>query len=191
MIDDGDCEAVGGMKIGRGNRSRKPAPAPLCPPQIPHEQTWARTRAAAALSQRLTIWAMARPMSGGIAPRILNIGTAWRRRVSFTSCSLTSRETVLGSHWRLNGSECRSGRCGEEINFLPLSGIEHRFLCVVREAWPRNNGITNTLCSKSGTGICVNYIVATLSGGGVLECAVLLWARRVWEPLVEPVVSSI
>jgi hypothetical protein len=37
LIDDGDCGAVGGMKIGRGNRStrRKPAPAPLCPPQIP------------------------------------------------------------------------------------------------------------------------------------------------------------
>jgi hypothetical protein len=33
----GDCGAIGGMKIGRGNRStrRKPAPAPLCPPQIP------------------------------------------------------------------------------------------------------------------------------------------------------------
>jgi hypothetical protein len=31
----------GGMKIGRGNRStrRKPAPAPLCPPQIPLDQT--------------------------------------------------------------------------------------------------------------------------------------------------------
>jgi hypothetical protein len=31
--------AIGGMKIGRGNRStlRKPAPAPLCPPQNP---TW-------------------------------------------------------------------------------------------------------------------------------------------------------
>jgi hypothetical protein len=30
MIDEGDCGAVGGMKIGRGNRStrRKPAPAP-------------------------------------------------------------------------------------------------------------------------------------------------------------------
>jgi hypothetical protein len=29
--------AIGGMKIGRGNRStqRKPAPAPLCPPQYP------------------------------------------------------------------------------------------------------------------------------------------------------------
>jgi hypothetical protein len=34
MIDDDDCGAVGGMKIGRGNRSTrsKPAPAPLCPP---------------------------------------------------------------------------------------------------------------------------------------------------------------
>jgi hypothetical protein len=41
MIDEGDCGAIGGMKIGRGNRStrRKPAPAPLCPPQIPHDQT--------------------------------------------------------------------------------------------------------------------------------------------------------
>jgi hypothetical protein len=37
MIDEGDCGAIGGMKIGRGNRNtrRKPAPAPLCPPQIP------------------------------------------------------------------------------------------------------------------------------------------------------------
>jgi hypothetical protein len=33
----------GGMKIGRGNRStrRKPAPTPLCPPQILLDQTWA------------------------------------------------------------------------------------------------------------------------------------------------------
>jgi hypothetical protein len=33
--DDGE---VGGMMIGRGNRSsrRKPAPLPLCPPQTPH-----------------------------------------------------------------------------------------------------------------------------------------------------------
>jgi hypothetical protein len=60
MIDDGDCGAIGGMKIGRGNRStrRKPAPVPLCPPQIPHDQTRARTRSAAVGSQRLTFWAM-------------------------------------------------------------------------------------------------------------------------------------
>jgi hypothetical protein len=44
------------MKIGRGNRSnpRKHAPAPVCPTQIPHDQTRAWTRAAAVGSQRLT-----------------------------------------------------------------------------------------------------------------------------------------
>jgi hypothetical protein len=59
----GDCEdeEFGGMKIGRGNRStrRKPAPAPLCPPQNVHDQTRARTWAAAVRSQRLT---MVRPI---------------------------------------------------------------------------------------------------------------------------------
>jgi hypothetical protein len=39
MIDDDECEAVDGMRIGRGNRNtlRKPASVPLCPPQIPHD----------------------------------------------------------------------------------------------------------------------------------------------------------
>jgi hypothetical protein len=38
MIDD-ECGAVGGMRIGRGNRSirRKLAPMPLCLPQIPRD----------------------------------------------------------------------------------------------------------------------------------------------------------
>jgi hypothetical protein len=38
---DYDDGGFGEMKIGRGNRStrRKPAPAPLCPPQIPLDQT--------------------------------------------------------------------------------------------------------------------------------------------------------
>jgi hypothetical protein len=37
MIDDDECEAFGGMRIGRGNRStrRKSAPVLLCP-QIPY-----------------------------------------------------------------------------------------------------------------------------------------------------------
>jgi hypothetical protein len=41
MIGDGDRGEIGGMKIGRGKRStrRKHAPAPLCPPQIPHGYT--------------------------------------------------------------------------------------------------------------------------------------------------------
>jgi hypothetical protein len=49
---DYDVGEFDGMKIGRGNRStrRKPAPAPLCPPQIPLD----RTRTAAVGSQRLT-----------------------------------------------------------------------------------------------------------------------------------------
>jgi hypothetical protein len=56
MIDDGDCGAVAGMKIGKGNRSnrRKPAPVPLCPPQIPHDLSRARIRDATLGSQRLT-----------------------------------------------------------------------------------------------------------------------------------------
>jgi hypothetical protein len=47
--DDDECGAIGGIKIGRGNRStgKKPTPVPLCPPQIPHDLTQVRTRAAA------------------------------------------------------------------------------------------------------------------------------------------------
>jgi hypothetical protein len=46
MIDDGDCGTIIGLKTGKWNRSTmgKPAPAPLDPPQIPHDQTRARTR---------------------------------------------------------------------------------------------------------------------------------------------------
>jgi hypothetical protein len=63
MIGEGDCGAIGGMKIGKGNRStrRKPALAPLCPPEIRHDQIRARNRAAAVGRERLTAWAMARP----------------------------------------------------------------------------------------------------------------------------------
>jgi hypothetical protein len=60
----GDCEdgEFGGMN-GKGNRStrRKLAPAPLCPPQIPLDQTRDWTRAAVVGSQWLTASAMARP----------------------------------------------------------------------------------------------------------------------------------
>jgi hypothetical protein len=51
------------MRICGTNRStrRKPAPVPLCPPQIPYDLTWARTQAAAVGSRRLTASAMARP----------------------------------------------------------------------------------------------------------------------------------
>jgi hypothetical protein len=60
--DDGE---IGGMMIGRGNRSarRKPAPVPLCPPQNRHA-AWTRTRTAAVGSQQVTAWATARSLNG-------------------------------------------------------------------------------------------------------------------------------
>jgi hypothetical protein len=47
--DEDDCGAIGGMRIGWGNRStmRKPHPVPICPPQISQDLTRARTQAAA------------------------------------------------------------------------------------------------------------------------------------------------
>jgi hypothetical protein len=64
MIDDGGCGAIGGMNIGRGNRSTrgKLAPTPLCPLQFPHDLTRAWTRAAAVGNRQLTAWAVARPL---------------------------------------------------------------------------------------------------------------------------------
>jgi hypothetical protein len=63
MIDVGDCGAIYGMKIGKGNLStrRKRAPVPLCPPQIPQVLHCAPTHAAAVETQWLTAWAIARP----------------------------------------------------------------------------------------------------------------------------------
>jgi hypothetical protein len=41
-LDDDKCEAIGGMR-GRGNQGNRSesAPVPFCPPQIPHDLTWA------------------------------------------------------------------------------------------------------------------------------------------------------
>jgi hypothetical protein len=56
MIGEGDCGAIGGMKIGKETQStrRTSAPAQFCPPQIPHDQIRVRIRAAAVGSQRLS-----------------------------------------------------------------------------------------------------------------------------------------
>jgi hypothetical protein len=52
---DYDDAEIGGIMISRGTEvlGEKPAPVPLCPPQIPHAAR-TRTRAAAVGSQRLT-----------------------------------------------------------------------------------------------------------------------------------------
>jgi hypothetical protein len=60
LLGDDECKVVNGI-MGRGNHStrRKPAPVPICPPQIPHDLNRARTPAAAVGSRRLTTWAIA------------------------------------------------------------------------------------------------------------------------------------
>jgi hypothetical protein len=56
VIND-ECGAVGRMKISKANRStwRKLTLVSLCPRQIPHDVTWAQTRAAAVESWRLLL----------------------------------------------------------------------------------------------------------------------------------------
>jgi hypothetical protein len=68
MIDDEECEAVGEMRIGRGNRSTrtKPALLPLCPPQIPFDLTWVRTRTAAVGRRRLNANVEGNKVSGAL-----------------------------------------------------------------------------------------------------------------------------
>jgi hypothetical protein len=65
MIDEDQCGTDDGMRTGRGNRTtrRKPAPVPLCPPQISHDMTWTRTSTDAEGNRRLTVWAMSPPQN--------------------------------------------------------------------------------------------------------------------------------
>jgi hypothetical protein len=63
VVIDGYGAMVGWYWQGKTEElGEKPAPVPLCPPQIPHGSTLARTRASALRGQRLTAWAMARPV---------------------------------------------------------------------------------------------------------------------------------
>jgi hypothetical protein len=64
--------------------------------------------------------------SGGIFPRILDLGTTWRWVVSFRPQPLYPQGKTL---WypldrRLSGSQCRSGRDGEEKNSQLRPGLE-------------------------------------------------------------------
>jgi hypothetical protein len=64
--------------------------------------------------------------SGGIAPRLLDLGTRRRWVASFTSRPICPQEK---SPWytlyrRLGGLQSRSERGGEEKNFQPPLGIE-------------------------------------------------------------------
>jgi hypothetical protein len=81
--------SIGGIRIGRGNRStrRKPAPAPLSHHKSHMTRSGFEPRTAAVGSQRLTAWAMARPSWIGY------YNTCWLSRshsVQGSSCPLIS-----------------------------------------------------------------------------------------------------
>jgi hypothetical protein len=89
MIGEGDCGAIGGMKIGRGNQStrRKPAPVPLCPPL---DQTRDRTWAAAVGSQWLTAWAVARPSVSRLGVELIT--PHFKKQACYKTLHRTMRE---------------------------------------------------------------------------------------------------
>jgi hypothetical protein len=64
--------------------------------------------------------------SGGIVPRILDLGTRWRWVVSFTTLLLylQGKSPWYALDRRLGGPQSRSGRGGEEKNSQPAPGIE-------------------------------------------------------------------
>jgi hypothetical protein len=98
----GDCEdgEFGGMN-GRRHRStrRKPAPAPLCPPQIPLDQTRDWTQAAAVGSQRLTASAMARPWHLSWSVGIPSVVPYLSADAATNHCSLQSNNSVQSHFW--------------------------------------------------------------------------------------------
>jgi hypothetical protein len=97
MTDDGECGATGGMKTGRG----KPAPSPLCLPQIPHDQIQARTRAA-----------------GKPATNRLSYGAAYMLRDKIRTTRFRSKLGAIMNQYERKGSST--------FGTLPLGLIKHR-----------------------------------------------------------------
>jgi hypothetical protein len=64
--------------------------------------------------------------NGSIAPRILDLGTRWRRVVSFTPrpLYLQGKSPWYSLDRRLGGPQSRSERGGDEKNSQPLPGLD-------------------------------------------------------------------
>jgi hypothetical protein len=130
------------MRIGRGNRStcRKPAPMLLCPPQIPHDLTRARTRAAAVGKQRLTAWAMTRPwIHLGVWKSYTTVEPSQASRdlpsfIKYEFCMWSLR--IIASGWGF--SQRRSALC--TCNISIISKLLHIHINVIRcESYQHEN----------------------------------------------------
>jgi hypothetical protein len=62
--------------------------------------------------------------SGGIVPRILDLDTRWRCQLHNPAASPPGKSPWYPLNRRLDGSQSRSGRSGEEKNSHPLSELE-------------------------------------------------------------------
>jgi hypothetical protein len=152
MIDECDYGAIGGMKIPRGNRStrRKPAPAPLCPPQIPHDQTRVQTRAPSMGSQRLTAWAMARPilfqLSVYTLPHHIILITNFTLLWNITMSTKMTELYNCFSH-RINIIQSNSKSYGKLCEHLSRSfGTENvKNNCLISSYWNHHN-VTSSYC---------------------------------------------
>jgi hypothetical protein len=101
LDDNEECGAIGEMRIGRGiwSTRRKPAPMPLCPPQIPHDMARDRTLEAAVGSRLLTAWAMAWPNKQISTVKPVLNGNIFRSR-DLSHCTLIKRKSGF------NGKNC-------------------------------------------------------------------------------------
>jgi hypothetical protein len=105
---------------------------------------------------------------GGIAPRILDLGTKWRWVVSLTPRPLYSQGKL---HWypsdrRLGGPQSRSGHSGEEKNSHPLPGLELSIIQPVDQRYTTHTYIHTNICVYmyiQTHAKCVMYVKAILT----------------------------
>jgi hypothetical protein len=173
------------MRNGRGNAStrRKLASVPLCPPQIPHDPTWDRNRAAVNIRRQLTTRAMVRPGFVSITRPILEFLSSWvhefmrtflnTRSISYNwiPCHFTTHflSTSLIWFWYPNSHRISDPRIlsilntrREQIHILMSEYPEHRYnvspiipiSCPVLSA----EGYVRMSCSRGGWHCTRNYL---------------------------------
>jgi hypothetical protein len=172
MIDD-ESGAVGRMEIGWGNRStrRKPAPLPLCPPQIPHDLIWAWNRAAALGSRRQTAWFMAQPFVYPFNSLRNLVPAAW---ILFPISLLL----IYASHpyknvglWNCN---CVSFRVFPHITLRNVSHIARQRCSLFSTFLFYAQDILHTKCWKQGS--CYN----TRTGASYTICSPKRYSHKMW-----------
>jgi hypothetical protein len=87
----------GGMILAGGTEvlGENPVPVPLCPPEIPHGLTWARTRYSAVRGRRLTTWAIALPAFFYGTRQFIAVFTTASRKALFCFTWIQSHVNII------------------------------------------------------------------------------------------------